>query len=94
MISFIKTNYIKGAETRPRSQTPGRHVRLVIEQNYAPVTTGGTVDQHKRHIRPGLLVDAAVLHLAVERIANLVVAIAVLDPLIDLGLDTCGRDKR
>lgn len=45
-------------------------IRKLVKQDHPPVAAAWTVDQHKRHIRPIFLIDAAVLHLAVERIAH------------------------
>lgn len=77
----------RGVEARPQSQAQVLRVRLRIEQDDAPVAAARTVDQHDRHMRSVFLKHAAVSHLAVARFTNLIVTIAVLDPLVDPGFD-------
>ena len=59
-----------------------------------PVAVVRIVDQDKRHIRPVFLIQTAVLHLAIERIAHLVVAVTVRNSILDPAFNTCGRHKR
>lgn len=69
-------------------------IGLLIEQDHAPIPAVRIIDQYKRHIRPVLLIEAAVFHLTIERIAHLVLAVAVPDPGLDPPFHARPRHQR
>lgn len=66
-------------------------IQLVIKQDHAPVSAVRIIDQH---IRPILLIEAAIFHLAVKRIAHLAEAVSVFDPALASPFDARACHKR
>ena len=68
-------------------------VRLPVEQDHTPVMGIRIADQNERYFRSLLLIETTILHLTVQRIAHLVVAMAMPHAVLNPVLDASGRDQ-